>query len=95
MRSLDPRLIMVTCGSYRRGKPTCGDVDVLITHPDGESHVGVFSRLINKLHEQGESLCSPKRPFEGLNMRLDACCAQCTYLTNTGYSLTGTAEVAF
>ena len=54
MAELDSGLEMVTCGSYRRGKSTCGDVDVLITHPDGKSHVGVFSKLLNKLHDQGK-----------------------------------------
>ena len=53
---LDSGLEMVTCGSYRRGKSTCGDVDVLVTHPDGKSHVGVFSKLLNKLHDQGNYL---------------------------------------
>ena len=53
---LDSGLEMVTCGSYRRGKSTCGDVDVLVTHPDGKSHVGVFSKLLNKLHDQGKMI---------------------------------------
>lgn len=43
----------MTCGSYRRGKPTCGDVDILITHPDGRSHKGIFSQLIQLLKEDG------------------------------------------
>ncbi|XP_053928275.1 DNA polymerase lambda isoform X2 [Cuculus canorus] len=46
-------LVCVACGSYRRGKPTCGDVDVLITHPDGQSHRGVFTKLIDSLHKSG------------------------------------------
>ncbi|XP_063817955.1 DNA polymerase lambda [Pseudophryne corroboree] len=46
-------LISVACGSYRRQKSTCGDVDVLITHPDGKSHKGVFSKLIDSLKLQG------------------------------------------
>jgi DNA polymerase/3'-5' exonuclease PolX len=29
----DPTLKVEVCGSYRRKKPTCGDLDVLITHP--------------------------------------------------------------
>ncbi|XP_011906956.1 PREDICTED: DNA polymerase lambda isoform X5 [Cercocebus atys] len=45
-------LLCVACGSYRRGKATCGDVDVLITHPDGRSHRGIFSRLLDSLRQQ-------------------------------------------
>ncbi|XP_062927491.1 DNA polymerase lambda [Mobula hypostoma] len=52
-RSINPGLIGFACGSFRRGKPTCGDVDVLITHPDGKSHRGVFSKLLDGLKDQG------------------------------------------
>ncbi|XP_051474467.1 DNA polymerase lambda isoform X1 [Apus apus] len=51
--ALMPGLVCVACGSYRRGKPTCGDVDVLVTHPDGQSHRGVFSKLLDSLHRSG------------------------------------------
>ncbi|CAL8358476.1 unnamed protein product [Boreogadus saida] len=51
--AIDPALLAMACGSYRRGKATCGDVDVLITHPDGRSHRGVFSRLLQSLHHSG------------------------------------------
>ncbi|KAA0722256.1 DNA polymerase lambda [Triplophysa tibetana] len=51
--NVDTQLVVVTCGSYRRGKSTCGDVDVLITHPDGESHKGVFSKVLHLLHHSG------------------------------------------
>lgn len=50
---MNPELLVVACGSYRRGKPTCGDVDVLITHPDGQSHKGVFSKVLQILHQSG------------------------------------------
>eukprot|EP01029_Cantina_marsupialis_P026978 TRINITY_DN7400_c0_g1_i2.p1 TRINITY_DN7400_c0_g1~~TRINITY_DN7400_c0_g1_i2.p1 ORF type:complete len:624 (-),score=183.07 TRINITY_DN7400_c0_g1_i2:105-1976(-) len=30
-----PGVTSVTCGSYRRGLPTCGDVDILLSHKDG------------------------------------------------------------
>lgn len=50
---MDAQLLVVACGSYRREKTTCGDVDVLITHPDGESHKGVFSKLLHLLHQTG------------------------------------------
>lgn len=52
-RAVDPLLVSVACGSYRRGKATCGDVDVLITHPDGKSHKRVFSQILQNLHESG------------------------------------------
>lgn len=42
---------VMVCGSYRRGKPTCGDVDVLITHPDGYSHELIFKPLLARLRE--------------------------------------------
>ncbi|XP_067858088.1 DNA polymerase lambda [Heptranchias perlo] len=51
--SINPALIALACGSYRREKPTCGDVDVLITHPDGKSHRGVFNKVLEGLKETG------------------------------------------
>ena len=35
-------LFMEAMGSYRRGKSTCGDVDILLTRPthDGKTHKG-------------------------------------------------------
>lgn len=51
--SLNPGLVCVACGSYRRGKATCGDVDVLVTHPDGQSHRGVFGKLLDSLRRSG------------------------------------------
>ncbi|XP_021564952.1 DNA polymerase lambda, partial [Carlito syrichta] len=51
-QALRPGLLCVACGSYRRGKATCGDVDVLITHPDGRSHQGMFGHLLDSLRRQ-------------------------------------------
>ncbi|XP_077205605.1 DNA polymerase lambda isoform X2 [Paroedura picta] len=51
--AIKPGLVCVACGSFRRGKPTCGDVDVLVTHPDGHSHQGVFSKLLDRLRKTG------------------------------------------
>ena len=51
--SIDDGLEVVTCGSYRRGKPTCGDVDILVSHPDGRSHKGVFTQILEKGKEEG------------------------------------------
>ncbi|XP_004616395.2 DNA polymerase lambda isoform X3 [Sorex araneus] len=52
-QALSPGLLCVACGSYRRGKASCGDVDVLVTHPDGRSHQGILSRLLESLRQQG------------------------------------------
>ncbi|XP_041840091.1 DNA polymerase lambda [Melanotaenia boesemani] len=49
--TIDPGLVAMACGSYRRGKATCGDVDVLISHPDGKSHKGVFSKVLQILRD--------------------------------------------
>ena len=53
--ALVPGLIVQTCGSYRRGKATCGDVDILITHTDGISHGGLLVPLIDSLKKCGMS----------------------------------------
>ena len=34
IKSVDAKIGFKVCGSYRRGAATCGDVDILITHPD-------------------------------------------------------------
>jgi hypothetical protein len=38
----DPAGLLVgAMGSFRRGKPSSGDADVLISHRDGRSHAGL------------------------------------------------------
>jgi DNA polymerase lambda len=51
---LVPGLEIEVCGSFRRGKETCGDVDVLVSHPDGCGHKGLFKPLIQKLTAEGK-----------------------------------------
>ncbi|XP_034717403.1 DNA polymerase lambda isoform X2 [Etheostoma cragini] len=53
VQAIDPGLLAIACGSYRREKATCGDVDILISHPDGKSHKGVFSKVLQSLHDSG------------------------------------------
>lgn len=51
--NINPGLQAFACGSYRRGKPTCGDVDVIVSHPDGKSHEGVMAKLLESLKSKG------------------------------------------
>ena len=46
--------IQVTaCGSFRRGKQTCGDVDCLITRTDSKPIDGLLEKLLNRLEALG------------------------------------------
>lgn len=51
---LDPKLDIDIMGSFRRGKATCGDIDILITRPtvDGRSHRGLLGKLLPLLHSK-------------------------------------------
>ena len=40
------------CGSYRRGRPNCGDIDVLITLKDGTDIKGLCEKLVIKLEKE-------------------------------------------
>ncbi|KAL8563394.1 hypothetical protein ACOMHN_063391 [Nucella lapillus] len=51
--AIQPGIVAQACGSYRRGKADCGDVDILLTHPDGHSEKGVFGKLIHSLKNTG------------------------------------------
>lgn len=40
---------VIACGSYRRGKSTCGDVDVLLCRKDGVLDFSFLPKLIDYL----------------------------------------------
>ncbi|KAI0056821.1 Nucleotidyltransferase [Artomyces pyxidatus] len=50
--SIDSKVFIRCMGSYRRGKATCGDIDILITRPtdDGKTHHGMLPLLMAELH---------------------------------------------
>lgn len=52
---LDPKLFVEIMGSYRRGKSTCGDIDVMISRSpdDGKTHAGIVPKLLSALRSAG------------------------------------------
>lgn len=59
IKSLDSKYEITICGSYRRGKPQSGDIDVLVTHPDYTSknlkknHHSILKCIVSKLEKSG------------------------------------------
>ena len=47
--SVCPDVVLHPMGSYRRGAPTSGDLDVLITHEDDEARMDVLGALVHAL----------------------------------------------
>jgi len=50
-RAIDPSFKVVICGSYRRGKKHCGDIDILITHKKTNCLHNMLPNLLDKLHQ--------------------------------------------
>ncbi|UKZ83688.1 hypothetical protein TrVFT333_011497 [Trichoderma virens FT-333] len=50
-RRVDPGFQMVIVGSYRRGKPSSGDVDVVLSHPDEAQTLDIIERLVSSLEK--------------------------------------------
>lgn len=53
VKKIDSKLILTICGSYRRGCSTCGDIDVLITHPEAKTEGTYLTQLVNTLKKMG------------------------------------------
>ena len=66
MLKLVPSLDMYNfevCGSYRRGKATCGDMDIIISRKDGVYEKRLLLDLVNELEKVGfltDHLTHPK-----------------------------------
>src|SRR5581483_686210 len=64
MRKIDPDLKWMIAGSYRRGEPTSGDIDLLL---QGKGKVDLHS-IVDELHKEGllvADLAGGERPKKG------------------------------
>lgn len=53
MKDVKNKFKIEACGSYRRGKESCGDIDVLITRSDGVPITGIMEKLVERLEKEG------------------------------------------
>ncbi|KAJ9172088.1 hypothetical protein P3X46_015372 [Hevea brasiliensis] len=77
-----PGVVIICGGSYRRGKASCGDLDVVITHPDGKSHKGFLPRFVKHLKNMEflrEDLVFSIHSEEGTDSGVDTYFGLCTY----------------
>lgn len=77
-----PGVNVVCGGSFRRGKATCGDMDIVITHPDGESHIGFLPKYVNHLKDMNflrEDLVFSIHSEQGTDSGVDTYFGLCTY----------------
>ncbi|XVF02385.1 hypothetical protein REPUB_Repub04eG0171200 [Reevesia pubescens] len=77
-----PGVAVVCGGSYRRGKASCGDLDIVITHPDGKSHKGFLQKYVKRLKEMKflrEDLVFSTHSEEGTDSGVDTYFGLCTY----------------
>ncbi|XP_073130448.1 DNA polymerase lambda [Henckelia pumila] len=79
---ISPGAKIVCGGSYRRGKATCGDLDIIITHPDGKSHIGLLPKFVRRLKDINflrEDLVFSVHSEEGTDSGVDTYFGLCTY----------------
>ncbi|KAF2302467.1 hypothetical protein GH714_036449 [Hevea brasiliensis] len=77
-----PGVVIICGGSYRRGKASCGDLDVVITHPDGKSHKGFLPRFVKHLKNMEflrEDFVFSIHSEEGTDSGVDTYFGLCTY----------------
>ncbi|KAJ8451683.1 hypothetical protein Cgig2_018317 [Carnegiea gigantea] len=77
-----PGVLIVCGGSYRRGKSSCGDLDIVVTHPDGQSHKGFLAKFVKLLKEMNflrEDLVFSTHSEEGTDSGVDTYFGLCTY----------------
>ncbi|KAK9119622.1 hypothetical protein Scep_017715 [Stephania cephalantha] len=77
-----PGIVIICGGSFRRGKATCGDMDIIITHPDGKSHRGFLNQYVRHLKDMNflrEDLIFSTHSEQGTDSGVDTYFGLCTY----------------
>lgn len=77
-----PEVVVICGGSYRRGKASCGDMDIVITHPDGKSHIGFLRKYVKHLKDikfLREDLIFSIHSEEDTDAGVDTYFGLCTY----------------
>jgi DNA polymerase/3'-5' exonuclease PolX len=69
VRERFPKANVTIMGSYRRGKETCGDIDLLITDPDylKTTPRGALGELVSRLAQRGHISFHLTRHLEGMS----------------------------
>ena len=49
----DDKVQSMLVGGYRRGKEACGDVDIIVSHPDEKQTAGLVTDIVSSLEEEG------------------------------------------
>ncbi|GAA6004892.1 hypothetical protein JCM10207_008444 [Rhodosporidiobolus poonsookiae] len=77
-RKIDPKIELYCMGSYRRGEPTSGDIDILLTRNpgDGLDHTGYVRKLWKKLEEVGFAphLLTQPNEWDALDAKVNGLC---------------------
>lgn len=77
-----PGVVVICGGSFRRGKASCGDMDIVFTHPDGKSHKGFLPKFVKHLKDMSflrEDLVFSTHSEEGTDSGVDTYFGLCTY----------------
>lgn len=53
IHTLHSGITLEVCGSYRRGAADCGDIDILLTHPDATIGATLLQSAVQRLHDRG------------------------------------------
>lgn len=80
----------IVCGSFRRGKSTCGDVDILITHPTFEGR-NILPELVDNVHASPSPLLSSPRT---LSLTLHPLCPILAHSTRVSHGSSPPPEQA-